>query len=423
MSEEFKNNFSENDDFIIENGFQLATEEEEVGKKRKKKKSNTKKGNSFAKNIAWILSIIIVAVGLGIGIIYAGADFTGIGFGRGADTTMDIKMGTPAAEIAEQLKDSGAVKIPMLFRVYAKLKGYDSQFKYGFYTFSTEAGYEDLCQMLISEGAKAETVEVTIPEGTGINDFTKNVNGEKVTVPGITTLLEKAGVCSRADFLEALENVKRDTKLLQNADDIRTYHTLEGYLFPETYSFYSFDDKQECARLAVEKMLSESEKRITEDMYKRAEEMGYSMNEILTMASIIQMEAGVEAKTDSAKEHLKINMQGVAGVFYNRLKSSDFPSLGSSPTLFYGDSFKQDDGRYNTQADNKFSAIEGLPPGPLCSPGIDAINAALNPKESDYYYFVTDSSGNFYFHKTAAEQSATITKLQQGQQWVYEYFN
>ena len=423
MSEEFKNNLSENDDFIIENGFQLATEEEEVGKKRKKKKSKAKKSNSFAKNIAWILSIIIVAAGLGIGIIYAGADFTGIGFGRGADTTMDIKMGTPAAEISEQLKDSGAVKIPMLFRVYAKLKGYDSQFKYGFYTFSTEAGYEDLCQMLISEGAKAETVEVTIPEGTGISDFTKNVNGEKVTVPGITTLLEKAGVCSRADFLEALENVKRDTKLLQNADDIRTYHTLEGYLFPETYSFYSFDDKQECARLAVEKMLSESEKRITEDMYKRADEMGYSMNEILTMASIIQMEAGVEAKTDSAKEHLKINMQGVAGVFYNRLKSSDFPSLGSSPTLFYGDSFKQDDGRYNTQADNKFSAIEGLPPGPLCSPGIDAINAALNPKESDYYYFVTDSSGNFYFHKTAAEQSATITKLQQGQQWVYEYFN
>ena len=423
MSEEFKNNLSENDDFIIENGFQLATGEEEVGKKRKKKKSKEKKGNSFAKNIAWILSIIIVAVGLGIGIIYAGADFTGIGFGRGADTTMDIKMGTPAAEISEQLKDSGAVKIPMLFRVYAKLKGYDSQFKYGFYTFSTEAGYEDLCQMLISEGAKAETVEVTIPEGTGINDFTKNVNGEKVTVPGITTLLEKAGVCSRADFLEALENVKRDTKLLQNADDIRTYHTLEGYLFPETYSFYSFDDKQECARLAVEKMLSESEKRITEDMYKRAEEMGYSMNEILTMASIIQMEAGVEAKTDSAKEHLKINMQGVAGVFYNRLKSSDFPSLGSSPTLFYGDSFKQDDGRYNTQADNKFSAIEGLPPGPLCSPGIDAINAALNPKSSDYYYFVTDSSGNFYFHKTAAEQSATIAKLKQGQQWVYEYFN
>ena len=238
MSEEFKNNLPENDDFIIENGFKLAAEEEIYTKN--KKKSKVKKGNSIGKNIAWILSIIIVAVGLGMGIIYAGADFTGIGFGRGDDTTMDIKMGTPAAEIAEQLKDSGAVKIPMLFRVYAKIKGYENQFKYGFYTFNTEAGYEDLCQMLINEGAKAETVNVTIPEGTGINDFTKNVNGEKVTVPGITTLLEKAGVCTRAEFLEALDEIDlKSSRLLSCADDIKTYHTLEGYLFPDTYSFYA----------------------------------------------------------------------------------------------------------------------------------------------------------------------------------------
>ena len=422
MSEEFKNNLPENDDFIIENGFQIAAEESELPKK--KKKSRAKKGNSLVKNIAWILSIIIVAVGLGMGIIYAGADFTGIGFGRGDDTTMDIKMGTPAAEIAEQLKDSGAVKIPMLFRVYAKIKGYENQFKYGFYTFNTEAGYEDLCQMLINEGAKAETVNVTIPEGTGINDFTKNVKGEKVTVPGITTLLEKAGVCTRAEFLEALDEIDlKSSRLLSCADDIKTYHTLEGYLFPDTYSFYAFEDGKTCAKLAAEAMIHRAEEQISDEMFKKAEEMGYSMNEILTMASIVQMEAGVEAKTDSAKEHLKVNMQGVAGVFYNRLNRPDYPSLGSSPTLFYGDSFRQDDGRYNTQADNKFSAIEGLPPGPLCSPGMDAINAALNPKSSDYYYFVTDSSGNFYFHKPAAEQSATIAKLQQGQQWVYEYFN
>ena len=422
MSEEFKNNLPENDDFIIENGFKLAAEEEIYTKN--KKKSKVKKGNSIGKNIAWILSIIIVAVWLGMGIIYAGSDFTGIGFGRGDDTTMDIKMGTPAAEIAEQLKDSGAVKIPMLFRVYAKIKGYENQFKYGFYTFNTEAGYEDLCQMLINEGAKAETVNVTIPEGTGINDFTKNVNGEKVTVPGITTLLEKAGVCTRSEFLEALDEIDlKSSRLLSCADDIKTYHTLEGYLFPDTYSFYAFEDGKTCAKLAAEAMIHRAEEQISDEMFKKAEEMGYSMNEILTMASIVQMEAGVEAKTDSAKEHLKVNMQGVAGVFYNRLNSPDYPSLGSSPTLFYGDSFRQDDGRYNTQADNKFSAIEGLPPGPLCSPGMDAINAALNPKSSDYYYFVTDSSGNFYFHKTAAEQSATIAKLQQGQQWVYEYFN
>lgn len=412
---------SSDDDFVIGKGFQIENEDIQDKKPRKAKK---KSKNSTFKSIIWICSILVVSVALAFGVIYAGADYTGIGFGRGADVVIDVKMGTPAAEIAEQLEESGAVKIPMLFRVYARLMKYDSQFKYGVYTFNTEAGYEDLCQMLINDGAKAKTVEVTIPEGTGINDFTKNVNGKNVTVPGITTLLEKAGVCTRYEFLTALDEIKRESKLLSCADDIKTYHTLEGYLFPETYSFYSLDDGQQSAKMAAEKMLAETEKRITDDMFKRAEELGYSMNEILTMASIVQMESGIDAKTDEAKARLKDNMAGVAGVFYNRLKADETGgTLGSSPTLFYGDSFKQDDGRYNTQADNDFAAIKGLPPGPLCSPGIDAINAALNPKSSDYLYFVTDSSGNFYFHKTIAEQNATIAKLQKGQQWIYEYFN
>ena len=420
------NNFNENptnstDDFVIGKGFEI-NENTETDKPQKSKNKHSG-GHSILKTVIWVLCIIIVSVGLAFGLIYAGADYMGIGFGRGDEAVMEIKMGTPAADIAEQLEESGAVKVPFLFRMYAKLKHYDGQFKYGVYIFNTEAGYEGLCEMLINDGAKAETVTVTIPEGTGINDFTKNVNGEKVTVPGITTLLEKAGVCSRSDFLDALDEAKRDSKLLQCADDVRTYYTLEGYLFPETYSFYSYDS-EECAKLAVDKMLKETEKRITDDMFKRAEELGYSMNEILTMASIIQMESGIAVTTDEAKARLQDNMKGVASVFYNRLSSADTGgTLGSSPTLFYGDSFKQDDGRYNTQADNKFSAIKGLPPGPLCSPGMDAINAALYPKTSDYLYFVTDSSGNFYFHKTLAEQNATIAKLKQGKQWIYEYFN
>ena len=420
------NNFNENptnstDDFVIGKGFEI-NENTETDKPQKSKNKHSG-GHSILKTVIWVLCIIIVSVGLAFGLIYAGADYMGIGFGRGDEAVMEIKMGTPAADIAEQLEESGAVKVPFLFRMYAKLKHYDGQFKYGVYIFNTEAGYEGLCEMLINDGAKAETVTVTIPEGTGINDFTKNVNGEKVTVPGITTLLEKAGVCSRSDFLDALDEAKRDSKLLQCADDVRAYYTLEGYLFPETYSFYSYDS-EECAKLAVDKMLKETEKRITDDMFKRAEELGYSMNEILTMASIIQMESGIAVTTDEAKARLQDNMKGVASVFYNRLSSADTGgTLGASPTLFYGDSFKQDDGRYNTQADNKFSAIKGLPPGPLCSPGMDAINAALYPKTSDYLYFVTDSSGNFYFHKTLAEQNATIAKLKQGKQWIYEYFN
>ncbi|MBR6741716.1 MAG: endolytic transglycosylase MltG [Clostridia bacterium] len=401
MNNQFNN--LPDDDFIIGQGFEL----QEVDLPEKPQKSpKKKKGKNTIKSIAWVVMIFVVAIALAFTIIYVGADYMGIGFGRGEEVTIEIPQGTPTAKIAEILQDSGAVKVPFAFRVYAKLKKVDNQFKYGVYNFSTEAGYDSIAEMLITQGAKAQSVTVTIPEGTGINDYTKNVNGEKVVVPGIATLLEKAGVCTKDDFLNALDNIELEGELLSCTDPDRTYHTLEGYLFPETYDFYNYDSK-ECAKLAVKKMISESEKRITDNMYKKAKDIGYNMNQILTMASIIQMEAGTDADA----------LPKIAAVFYNRLNSKDFSTLGSSPTCFYGDSFKRDDGRYNTYT------AKGLPPGPLCSPSIDAINAALNPDSNEYYYFVTDAKGKFYFHKTLQEQNQTINKLKQDKNWIYEYFN
>lgn len=398
MSENLNNN-NNSDDFIIGRGFEINEEPQPDNKDKKKKKS-------LAKSLILISSIIIISLSLAFGVIYAGADYLGLGFGRGEKIQINIEKGSSTSQIASQLKESGAVKIPFLFRIYSKLKGYDGQFKYGFYDFNSEIGYDGIAEMLINEGAKAESIRVTIPEGTGINDYTKNVNGENVTVPGIATLLEKAGVCTKSDFLYALEETKFDSKLLKNVNIGKTYHELEGYLFPETYEFFAFDSK-ESAKLAIEKMIKEAEKRITEEMFTRADELGYSMNEILTMASIIQMESG---KSNG-------EMANVAAVFYNRLNSDSFSTLGSSPTCYYGNSFRNDDGRYNTYN------VNGLPPGPLCSPGIDAIKAALYPTEnSPYYYFVTDKNGKFYYHKTIAEQNVTINKLQQGNNWIYEYF-
>ena len=395
---------NEDDAFIIGKGINIETKPQ----KPKKQKKTT------LKSIIWIICIFAFAITLAFSVIYLGADLMGIGFGRGEKVEINIEKGSTVPQIAEKLEECGAVKSTLGFRLYAKLKGYENQFKYGYYQFNNEAGYEALSQMLINEGAKAESITVTIPEGTGINDYVKNVNGEKITVKGIGTILEEKGVCTKADFISALSDVEFDSKLLKNANVGKTYYALEGYLFPETYDFYSYDSK-ECAAFVVDKMIKETEKRITDDMYKRANEMGYTMNEILTMASIIQMEAGNATEA----------MPDVAAVFYNRLNAVETGgTLGSSPTLYYGDSFKRDDGRYNTQADNDFPAIKGLPPGPLCSPGIDAIKAALYPTQNnDYFYFVTDAKGNFYFHKTIEEQNKTIAKLQQDKNWVYEYFN
>ena len=398
------NNFNINDDdFIIGKGFSV---EQEVSKHGKRNKRKSKKVSTL-KNILWIVCIIVVSVALGVTVIYAGADFLGLGFGRGDTVQMDIPMGSSTVAIAEKLEETGAVKMPLLFRLYSKIKGYESQYKYGLFNIDTEDGYEQIAYKLMNYGAKAESVNVTIPEGTGINDYTHIVDGEKKTIKGIATILEEKGVCSKKDFIYALNEVAFDTELLKNCNVGKTYYSLEGYLFPDTYNFYAYDSA-ECAQMVVEKMIKQTENEITDEMYKRAKEMGYSINEILTMASIIQMESGQSTE----------NMAGVAAVFYNRLNSKDFSTLGSSPTCYYGESFKNDDGRYDT-----YKAI-GLPPGPLCSPGIDAIKAALYPAtdKEGYYYFVTDKDGNFYFHKTMAEQNATIAKLKQGDNWVYETF-
>ncbi len=402
MNDNLKNNLPD-DEYIIGKGFEVPDTEIELKPPKNRK---PKKKKNILKTVIWIVMIFAISIGLAVSVIYVGADYMGIAFGRGGDTTIEVPKGSSATQIADILEESGAVKVPLAFRLYAKLKGFDSQFKYGVYTFSTEAGYTDIANMLITEGARAESVTVTIPEGTGINDYTKNVNGKDIVVPGIATLLEKNGVCTREDFLNALDKVKLEGKLLSNSDPDRTYYALEGYLFPETYDFYKYDSK-ECAVLAIRRMIEESEKRITDEMYEKAEDMGYNMNQILTMASIIQMEAGTDVSA----------LPKIAAVFYNRLDSKDFATLGSSPTCYYGNSFKRDDKRYDTYT------AQGLPPGPLCSPSISAIEAALNPDSNEYYYFVTDAAGNFYFHKTLSEQNATINKLKQDKNWIYEYFN
>lgn len=373
------------DDFVIGKGFEIDGGEN-GDNKGKKKKGRHSAGKSIIKTIIWILCIIIVSVGLAFGVIYAGADYMGIGFGRGSDVTIEIEQGMSTEQIAEELKEAGAVKIPLLFRVYAKLKHYDSQFKYGVYSFNTEAGYEAISQMLIEEGALAQSVKVTIPEMSSIDD--------------IAEILEENGVCTKSDFINEVQNGEFGYDFIDDIPVDNVYYRLEGYLFPETYDFYNFDS-EECAHLAVEKMLKTLDDKLTDGMMQKISESGYTLHEIMTMASIVELEAG-----GSPDE-----MANVAAVFYNRLESDDFTTLGSSPTRKY----PYGGGKYNTYES------PGLPPGPLCSPSLKSIEASIEPTEDfDYYYFVTDASMKFYYNKTLAEHNSTIARLQAANNWIYE---
>ena len=372
------------DDFLIDKGFTIEEQElpenSHAATKKKKRKSH-----AGLKTVIWIVSIFVVAIGIALGVIFSVADYMGIGFGRGGDCVLEIEKASPTVRIAEKLEECGAVKLPILFRLYSKIKGYESQYKYGVYEFNTELGYSGIAQMLMKEGARADSVTVTIPEGSSIDDIAK--------------LLSDNGVCEKTDFIYEVQQGEFDFDFIKEIPEEQVHYRFEGYLFPETYDFYSYDSK-ECAHLAVLKMLQTFDERIKpfKDAIGKSK---YSFHEIITMASLVELEAG-GSKTEKPN---------VAAVFFNRLKSKSFATLGSSPTRKY----PYGNDRYNTYV------CEGLPVGPLCSPGIKSIEATLNPTENfDYYYFVTDAKMKFYYRKTLEEHNAIIAKLKAEKNWIYE---
>lgn len=374
---------AEADVFVIGKGFEL--DNEYTSDRTNTAKHTKKQSKGILKSIIWMLAIIIVSLCLAGSVIYAGADYLGIGFGRGDNCVVEIPQGASTPVIAEKLQEAGAVRWPLLFRFYSKIKHFDGQYKYGVYTFNNEAGYEDLAQMLMTEGAKAQSVSgVTIPEMS--------------TVDEIAAILEEKGVCSKSDFIDAVQNGEYDYDFLKALPTETVYYRLEGYLFPDTYDFYNYDS-EECAYLAVDKMLKTLDNKLTEDLKAKISESKYSFHQILTMASIVELESG-----GSPNE-----MANVAAVFYNRLESPDFSKLESSPTQKY----PHGNGRYDTYN------CEGLPPGPLCSPSIQSITAAISPTaDFDNYFFVTDASMKFYYNRTLSEHNATISKLKKEKNWI-----
>ena len=224
-----------------------------------------------------------------------------------------------------------------------------------------------------------DTVRLTFPEGT--------------TVIQAAQKLEEGGVCTKDEFISAVNNTERDNKFVKaiNNPQDRPF-LLEGYIYPDTYDFYV----GEGAEKALGRFLANTESKLTDDMYAKAQKIGMSMDEIITLASIIQQEASVPSV-----------MANVSSVLHNRLNSSGYPRLQCDATIFYlkrsvkpyisEDQADKYDEFYNTY-DRK-----GLPTGPITNPGIEAINAALNPADTDYYFFVTDNDGNYYFAKTYQE--------------------
>lgn len=332
-----------------------------------------------------VLSVIIVAVITAITAVILVFGEIGGTFRSQKSVCFEVEEGTPAVTVANTLKRSGAIKSALLFRVYAKLTDVEGKFSYGSYEFSANLSYKEIANELINNGEKAKTVSVTIPEMSTVDD--------------IALLLSDANVCTKEDFYGEIQNGSFDFDFIKDIPVNKVHYRFEGYLFPNTYSFFCYDSKI-CSHLAVEKMLKATEDNLNE-LKKEISKNKYSIHEIMTMASVIELEAGGNPE----------EMANVSAVFYNRLKSPNFPTLGSSPTIKYP---------YGNGAYNTYECL-GLPAGPLCQPSLASIKAAISPTENfDYYYFVTDKSMNFYYKKTLAEHNAIISKLQKENNWIYE---
>lgn len=336
---------------------------------------------------ALMVSAIIIGLSVYLSSVLLSAVYDVFGLQKeDVDVEVDIPQGSSVVDIAEILTDKGVISQPIVFRAYSRIKGADELYQYGTYTMNQKMSYDEIIRMLKEKVPRKDVVNVTIPEG--------------LTAVEIAERLDEAGVCSEREFLEIVRTADIEHELVKNIQGSRyRYFKLEGYLFPDTYQFYI----GESASSAVRRFLDRFQEVYDAEIAPAMSDTTYSLDQVLTLASIIQCES-----SDTA------NMTMVSSVFHNRLNNPGvFPSLQSDPTISYvtdnilPELDVKDDGYY---AAYSTYICTGLPVGPISSPGLAAIKAAIYPASSNYYFFVTDREGNFYYAETDAQHEINKEK-------------
>ncbi len=318
---------------------------------------------------------------------------------------VEIKTGTSTKEILNELKQNKVIKSTLASKIYIALhdvKGLQA----GKYLFTGNENLQVVLETLSLGKVMDETVNITFLEGKNMryiaSTIAENTNN---TANDVYELLEDK------DYILSL--IDKYWFLSERIENQNIYYPLEGYLYPDTYSF---ENKDVSVKTIFEKMLDKMDKVLSK--YREIPSsvgQKYTAHEILTIASIVELEGN---NSD--------NRAKIASVIYNRLNAN--MSLGSDVTTYYA--IKVDMGErdlyskeintynpYNTRGPN----MEGkLPIGPIASVSEESIKAALNPAEGNSLYFVADKNGDIYFSNTYEEHQETITTLKKKGLW-YEY--
>lgn len=288
--------------------------------------------------------------------------------------------------VADQLKDNGIIKYKWLFKLFGSVYNADEKIDPGTYELKAIYDYKALVKKMTSGSAAMVTKKITFPEGYTMRQIFKKLNAE--------------GVCDYDELMDAAANSTFNYSFLEGTEK-GDANRLEGFLFPDTYEFYEGMP----AATAINKLLEVFHYKMTAEMLEWQEESGYTMREIVTIASMIEKEAANDTEQYT-----------IASVIYNRLKK-DWPLQIDSTTLYeYPDhegaptaEMLAKDSPYNTRIS------KGLPPSPICSPGITSIRAALQPSSTNYmYYALNTATGQHEFFKTADAFNAFVATQNYG---------
>lgn len=290
-----------------------------------------------------------------------------------------ISSGSSTVDIADLLKEEGFIKNIPFFRLLSKLVGFDGLYKAGRYNVSKDMNEYALMIVLTGEPLQNASEDIRIPEG--------------MTVTELTDYLEKSGKIDRATFLNLLKKPLPAYSFMDGMKlpEGRTY-AVEGYLYPDTYKMDTGWDEE----ALVLRLVDEFDRNFPQAWRDRAAELEMTVDEVVTLASIIELECLVPA-----------DYKKVSSVFHNRLDSTDMTLLQTDCSIQYA-RIQQGLGRTTTvlysdlEIDSPYNTYKnaGLPPGPLCSPRSDAIEAALYPEATDFYYFFAAADGTNVYNKT-----------------------
>ncbi len=370
-------------------------ERDALARKKKRRRRNKSAGRIYGVLIMLTL-IIVISVMLSVGIIAVGKDMIGI---EGTQTLVPftIPEGATTSEIADDLHEAGIIEYPKAFVLFSRLSNADASYVAGEHEVSSIMAYEALIDELTGvEVENRVTVDVMFPEGISVYDAAKK--------------LEEANVCEAQKFVyyfnQANYGYKFEDYLPTTMSKLK-FCKMEGYLFPDTYTFYENMEPEEVCL----KIYKNFNVKMTDAYYARMQELELTLDEMVTLASIVQAEAAN-----------KKDMKDVASVFWNRLNNpAEFTKLQSDPTSKYVEQVIKPN--IDLADQTIYDAYDtyvctGLPAGAIGNPGLDAIEAVLYPSDTDYFYFYANvETGVTYFARTLEEhyQNEAMIKEQQKQ--------